>query len=71
MSLNVVPSSMFILFSSGIVSGVIISAVGTCKTGIVGSLLMAVGMVSSAFVTTPYLLYATYGITAGGYRWGF
>ena len=49
----------------GLVSGILVSLFGVCVTSVAGSLLMAVGMVASAFTTSPYLLYLTYGVIAG------
>ena len=66
-SFCIAPDLCLVLFVSGIVSGIVISAIGICKTSIAGSLLMTVGMVTSAFVTDPHLLYVTYGLTAGVY----
>ena len=43
----------------------VVTTLGMCLTTVAGSLLMTVGMVSSAFVSNPYLLYVTYGLTAG------
>ena len=54
-----------LLLFPGIISGIIISALGACKTSILGTLLMSIGMVTSGFVTSSYLLYVTYGLTAG------
>ena len=43
----------------------LVSTVGVCITSVAGSLLMTVGMVASAFSSSPYLLYLTYGVIAG------
>ena len=59
-----IENTIYIVFA-GLVSGVVMSVVGVCITTIAGSLLMTVGMVTSGLVTNPYLLYLTYGVTAG------
>ena len=61
----VVVLNLFLFFFSGVVAGVVVTTFGMCFTTVAGSLLMTVGMVSSAFVSNPYLLYVTYGLTAG------
>ena len=60
-------TNTFFSILAGLVSGILVSIVGVCITTIAGSLLMTVGTVSSGFVTSPYLLYLTYGVTAGTY----
>ena len=50
---------------SGIITGVLVSKFGVCISTVVGSLLMTIGMVASAFVPSPYLLYLTYGVIGG------
>ena len=52
---------------AGVVSGIIVKLRGVCVATVAGSLLMTIGMLSSGFVTSPYLLYLTYGIVAGIY----
>ena len=59
-----IENTIYIVFA-GLVSGIVMSVVGVCITTIAGSLLMTVGMVTSGLVTNPYLLYLTYGVTAG------
>ena len=46
-------------------SGILVSVYGSHTTTVIGSLIMTVGMVTSGFVTIPYLLYITYGVIAG------
>ena len=41
------------------------SVFGVCSMTIAGALLMTVGMVTSGFVASPYILYITYGVIAG------
>ena len=52
---------------AGVVSGIIVKLRGVCVATVAGSLLMTIGMVSSGFVTSLYLLYLTYGVAAGIY----
>ena len=56
---------MYIL--AGIVSGIIVSIYGVCVTAVAGSLMVTVGLFSSGFVSSPYLLYLTYGVISGMY----
>ena len=50
---------------SGLISGILVSVFGVCSMTIAGALLMTVGMVTSGFVASPYILYITYGVIAG------
>ena len=52
---------------AGIVSGIIISIYGVCVTAVAGSLMVTVGLFSSGFVSSPFLLYLTYGVISGMY----
>ena len=52
-------------YFSGLISGILVSLYGSHVTAVVGSVVMTVGMVTSGLVSSPYLLYLTYGVIAG------
>lgn len=67
-SATMVSSIMLVCFVLGMIAGGrLMSKYGTRKSGILGSLMMSIGIIVSAFVTSdcPYVLYLTYGILGG------